>query len=84
MIYNGKKGINPTECVVALPNGEFLIFESYAENPNGTSYVRFANKGGDELLYYTSDEWHEEPQLVMGCIMAAIQNGARNVKHRNT
>lgn len=83
MSYDGKKGVDNVECVVPLPTGEYLIFESYAENPNGTSYVRFADKDRNELLYYTSDEWHEEPQLVMGCIMAAIQNGAKNAKDRN-
>jgi hypothetical protein len=28
-------------------------------------------------LYYNCEEWREEPELVMGCIMAAIQNGAQ-------
>lgn len=76
-------GVGDGECVVPLATGQLLIFESYDENPNGTSYVRFADKDGNELLYYTSDEWHEEPQLVMGCIMAAIQNGANNGNKRN-
>lgn len=83
MSYDGKRGIGACECAVPLATGQLLIFESYDENPNGTSYVRFADKDGNELLYYTSDEWHEDPQLVMGCIMAAIQNGANNGNKRN-
>lgn len=67
----------PAECRVPILNGrQFLIFPSFEQNPNGVNYVRFVDRKGNELLYYDIQEWIDDPELVMGSIMAAIQNGA--------
>jgi len=76
-MHTRRSDIEKCECVVPTVKGQSLVFESYEENPGGTSYVRFIDKDNNELLYYNCEEWREEPELVMGCIMAAIQNGAR-------
>jgi hypothetical protein len=76
-MYDGLKGIDQDECVVSTVNGQSVVFESFNSNKAGTSYVRFIDQDKNELLYYSYDEWVEDPQLVMGCIMAAIQNGAK-------
>jgi hypothetical protein len=63
------------EARIPTVNGETLCFESFHENMNGCSYVRFVDADDNELAYWTSDEWEEDPQLVMGAIMGCIQNG---------
>lgn len=63
------------EIKVPIAKDQFLIFPSYKQNPKGVDYIRFEDKSGKELLYYDKEEWIKEPELVMGCIMAAIQNG---------
>lgn len=68
--------IKTTESRVPITQGQFLVFPSYDQNSDGVDYVRFVDKDDNELLYYDIQEWKDEPQLVMGCIMAAIQNGA--------
>jgi len=74
-MYDGKTGVDPGEAVVPTVHGQFVVFESYDQNPSGTSYVRFIDQDQNELLYYSMDEWQEDPELVMGCIMSCIQNG---------
>ena len=69
--------IEKGECVVPTVKGQSLVFESYEVNPNGTSYVRFVDANENEILFYNEQEWVEEPQIVMGCIMAAIQHGVK-------
>jgi len=76
--------IEKDESVVPTIKGQFLVFESYTGNPNGTSYVRFVDADQNELLFYNEQEWVEEPQEVMGCIMAAIQNGvSEKISHKH-
>lgn len=68
---------NEDEIAVPILNGkQFLIFPSREANPTGVNYVRFVDNTGKELLYYDIQEWIEDPEIVMGAIMAAIQNGA--------
>lgn len=65
------------ECKVPILDGQqFLIFPSFQENQSGVNYIRFEDKKGKELLYYDIQEWIDDPELVMGAIMSAIQNGA--------
>ena len=76
--------IEKGECVVPIAKGQFLVFESYTGNPDGTSYVRFVDADENELLFYNEQEWVEEPQEVMGCIMSAIQNGVpEKISHKH-
>jgi len=67
-----------TECSVEILDGkQLLIFPSFETNPDGVNYVRFIDAETDEeLLYYDIQEWVDDPEEVMGCIMAAIQKGA--------
>lgn len=78
-MYDGKTGVDPTECVVHTVKGQSVVFEGFDQNPNGTSYVRFIDDQERELLYYSMDEWQEDPEMVMGCIMSCIQNGASTI-----
>jgi hypothetical protein len=39
--------------------------------PEDCSYVRVCNDNGDEIAYWTADEWREEPEQVMGAIIGA-------------
>jgi len=65
------------ECKVPILGGkQFLIFPSAMQNENGVNYIRFEDKKGKELLYYDIQEWIDEPEVVIGVIMGAIQNGA--------
>lgn len=67
-------------CKVKLPTGQYLCFMSYSASPDGVEDVWFEDEDGNELLYYYYTEWQEEPQFVMACILAAIQNGAKDTK----
>lgn len=50
-----------------------IAFPSAVE-AEGVSYVRFL-RNGVEVLYYDFEEWQQDPQQVMGAIMATLQNG---------
>ena len=61
--------------------GIYLCFESCQANPKGCSYIRFECQDGNELAYWSSDEWASHPEVVMGSIMGILQNGTwgRNI-----
>ena len=69
-------GLQEGECAVPIANDQFLVFPSAEKNPEGCDYVRFVDEDGEELKYWHSDEWRDDPELVMGAIMACIQHGA--------
>jgi hypothetical protein len=75
------RGIVPGECSFPTMNGERAVFESCEVNPHGTAYVRFVNSSGEEVLYYHYSEWQDTPELVMGCILVAIQRGVQQIAH---
>ena len=79
MPYDGEHGVDEDqECVVPTCRGEAIVFQNVQANTNGTDYVRFIDESTQkELAYWTSSEWEEEPELVMGAIMACLQVGAR-------
>jgi hypothetical protein len=75
-----KNPATKTECKVPILNGEeFIVFPSVEQNERGVDYVRFIDKDDEELLYYDKQEWIDDPELIMGCILATIQNGAKNL-----
>ena len=75
--FDGHYGVDESEVVVPTVEGQSLVFPSYQAEEGGVSYVRFIRDvDKKELVYWTSDEWKEDPELVMGAIMACIQNGA--------
>lgn len=75
-VVDQNKFLGPTEdeMVLILQNGNMLACESYDMNPVGTSYIRIFNVLGEEIGYWISDEWAENPQLVMGAIMGAANS----------
>jgi hypothetical protein len=69
------------ECIIALANGRTLHTDTYASNPEGSSYVRVCAPDGSEIGYWSCDEWREAPQEVMGAILGAangMQKDGRN------
>lgn len=74
-MYDGKTGVDSTECICPTVNGQSVVYESYEQNPNGTSYVRFIDENQNEILYYSMEEWVDDPEMVMGCILTCIQEG---------
>jgi len=73
-----KNPVSKSECSVPICNGQqFLVFPSFKQNEKGVDYVRFIDQQNEEVLYYDKQEWIEDPELVMGCIMATIQNGGK-------
>ena len=63
------------ECTIPTVNGESLRFPSWDADHEGCGYVRIVDKDGNELLYWDSQEWAEDPKLVMGSILGAVLRG---------
>ena len=61
------------ECVIELASGRTIRTDSYADSPEGSTYVRICDQDGTEAAYWTSDEWREEPGEVMGAILGAAK-----------
>lgn len=61
---------------IALPTGQHLRFPSY-EAETLPSYVRIVDEDGEELVYWHVEEFAEDPALVLGALLGAMQNGAR-------
>ena len=82
MSWDGHTGVDEGECVVPTVKGQAVVFPSFKTDEEGCSYVRFIRQSDlKELLYYSVTEWMEsesQAKEVMGCIMAAIQNGAKD------
>jgi len=60
------------ECVVTLENGLSLVGQSANANAAGTEYVRFVTPDGYEVAYWDNAEWAEDPECVMGAILAVM------------
>lgn len=61
------------EAAIALgETGIFVVVETYASNPLGTSYVRIVDDEGYEHVYWCVDEWEEAGENVMGAIFGCI------------
>lgn len=57
------------ETVIPLENGRQMRCPAH---PEECDYVRIT-QGGYELAYWTSEEWGEDPKVVMGAIMGAAR-----------
>lgn len=53
------------ECILELANGRAIHTPAY---PESCSYVRIV-QSGFELSYWTSEEWAEDAEGVMGAIL---------------
>jgi hypothetical protein len=65
------------ECIIELKNGNTIRTDSFDLHPAGSSFVRVCDSDGAEIAYWVSEEWAEDPQLVMGAIMGAAMTHAR-------
>jgi len=73
---HARENINNTygdECVVPLANGRQLCTPAF---PEPAGYVRVVHHGF-ELAYWTSDEWRDDPEGVIGAFIGAA-NGVAN------
>jgi len=61
----------PPECVVNLETGNTLRCPAY---PKACVYVRIVDPFGNEVAYWHSDEWHEDPEGVMGAIIGSMNS----------
>lgn len=53
--------------------------------PEECSYVRVVHESGYELAYWTSDEWKDDPEVVMGSLLGAAQGRpAHNIPSKPT
>jgi hypothetical protein len=66
------------EFVVLMANGNTISTDTADDNPEGSSYVRVCDPHGNEIAYWDSAEWQEDPELVMGAIL-----GAAGTDHRS-
>jgi hypothetical protein len=66
------------ECVIELVSGWTIRTDSSADSPEGSTYVRVCDPDDSEAdRYWTSDEWREAPEGVMGAILGAAKGGTR-------
>jgi hypothetical protein len=57
------------ECSIQTHTGFMLKTPAY---PEDCSYVRVCDPLGRETFYWASDEWEQDPEVVMGAIMGAL------------
>jgi hypothetical protein len=63
--------VTPDECAVTLAGGRKLVCPAF---PSDCTYVRIVSPDGHEEVYWASDEWRDDPEVVMGAIMGALNN----------
>jgi hypothetical protein len=63
------------ECAATITATTQVLRFSAA--PQECDYVRITAAEGKELLYWTSDEWREEPEEVIGALLGACRSGAK-------
>lgn len=79
---NGSDADYGDECVIELASGRTIRTDSYADSPEGSTHVRVCEQDGTEVGYWTSDEWREEPEEVMGAILGAAKGGTAEAPGR--
>lgn len=60
------------EGSIPLAWGGKLAFPAF---PAECDYLRIVLPDGREAMYWSSDEWHDDPTEVIGAIMGIAQNG---------
>jgi hypothetical protein len=61
------------EAALLVHNGFQLRYSAQGETPD---YVRVCDPAGREIAYWVSDEWRDDPELVMGAILGALAQDA--------
>lgn len=67
-----------SEFILPLANGNTLRTSSYEANPGGADYVAVCLPDGREVVRWTSDEWRDDPELVMGAIFGAAASASED------
>ena len=65
------------ECVIISLGGRKLKSPSY---PEECSYIRVTDRADHEIAYWTSNEWAEDPEIVMGAILGALKGNDDSLK----
>ena len=65
-----------TEVTIRTASGIIIAAPAF---PEECSYVRLLNRNGDELVYWDSQEWQDEPTEVMGALIAGFCAGPEGV-----
>ena len=60
--------IYPHEAVIPLPDGRAIHCPAH---PDPCSYFRIVHEG-EEMMYWCSDEWREDPEDVMGALLGIL------------
>lgn len=59
------------ELILALPKGGTFRCGPSTDSHRWGDYVRICSPNGEELFYWSADEWRDEPESVMGDIIRA-------------
>ena len=62
----------PSEAVLVTAAGQRQLRVDAAGGE--ISYVRVCGREGDELVYWSVDEWAENPELVCGALLGALND----------
>jgi len=63
------------EDMIVVHTGFQLRYPRYTDEDPLLDYVRVCDPLGREIAYWSSDEWRDDPQLVMGAILGALARG---------
>jgi hypothetical protein len=62
------------EFILRTASGRTIHAPAY---PEECSYVRVVDHAGNEIAYWTSAEWAESPEEVMGALLGTLKGGGR-------
>lgn len=65
------------ECVIVFLGGRKLKSPAY---PEECSYVRVTDRADHEIAYWTSNEWQEDPEIVMGALLGSLKGSNDSLK----
>jgi hypothetical protein len=63
------------DIIIGLPSGNFLCVPNSEDSPDGIYTIRILRPDGSEQVMWDSQEWGDDPVLVMGAIFGAILGG---------
>lgn len=58
--------------LLALPGGEYMAIPDAEASPDGIDGLYFYDENGQETVCWVSDEWRDDPVLVMGAIFGKM------------
>lgn len=68
------------EAAIEFKSGHQIRVPAY---PNPCSYIRIVKPNGEELVYWDSNEWRDEPEEVMGAIMGAVMGALKSYEEKD-